>query len=58
MIRHGIVGTVRSSVEDLAGWARVERPDLAGITADGRVVLVFSESSPLRATSRSATAHG
>ncbi|WP_137149540.1 adenylate/guanylate cyclase domain-containing protein [Mycolicibacterium sp. CR10] len=43
LIRHGIVGTVRSSVEDLAGWARVERPDLASITADGRVVLVFSD---------------
>ncbi|CAA0127912.1 Uncharacterised protein [Mycolicibacterium vanbaalenii] len=43
LIRKGIVGSVRSSVEDLAGWARVERPDLARITADGRVVLVFSD---------------
>lgn len=43
LIRKGIVGSVRSSVEDLAGWARVERPDLARITSDGRVVLVFSD---------------
>lgn len=43
LIRKGIVGSVRSSVEDLAGWARVERPDLASITSDGRVVLVFSD---------------
>lgn len=43
LIRKGIVGSVRTSVEDLAGWARVERPDLASITANGRVVLVFSD---------------
>ncbi|MHA0287999.1 adenylate/guanylate cyclase domain-containing protein [Mycobacterium sp. C3-094] len=43
LIRHGIVGTVRSSVDDLAAWARVERPDLARLTADGRVVLMFSD---------------
>lgn len=43
LIRHGIVGSVRSSVEDLAGWARVERPDLDSVTSDGRVVLVFSD---------------
>jgi adenylate cyclase len=43
IIRKGIGGSVRSSIEDLAGWARVERPDLASITADGRVVLVFSD---------------
>ncbi|GAB3218104.1 adenylate/guanylate cyclase domain-containing protein [Mycolicibacterium hippocampi] len=43
LIRKGIVGSVRSSVEDLAGWARVEQPDLASITSDGRVVLVFSD---------------
>jgi adenylate cyclase len=44
IIRKGIGGQVRSSIEDLAGWARVERPDLAKIvSADGRVVLVFSD---------------
>lgn len=43
IIRKQIGGTVRSSIEDLAGWARVERPDLARITAGGRVVLVFSD---------------
>lgn len=43
-IRKGIGASVRSSIEDLAGWARVERPDLARIiSADGRVVLVFSD---------------
>jgi len=34
---------VNAVLEDLAGWARVERPDLARITANGRVVLVFSD---------------
>ncbi|TRW88307.1 adenylate/guanylate cyclase domain-containing protein [Mycolicibacterium sp. 018/SC-01/001] len=43
LIRHGIVAPVRSSVDDLAAWARVERPDLARLTADGRVVLAFSD---------------
>ncbi|MGE2716779.1 adenylate/guanylate cyclase domain-containing protein [Mycolicibacterium litorale] len=43
IIRRQIGGTVRSSIEDLAGWARVERPDLARITAGGDVVLVFSD---------------
>ncbi|MCT7660757.1 adenylate/guanylate cyclase domain-containing protein [Mycobacterium deserti] len=43
ILRRGIGGSVRSSIEDLAGWARVERPDLARITADGNVVLVFSD---------------
>lgn len=37
------IGGVRSTIEDLAGWARVEQPDLAAITADGRVVLMFSD---------------
>jgi adenylate cyclase len=43
LINKGIGATVRNSVEDLAGWARVERPDLARITADGEVVIVFSD---------------
>lgn len=42
LVRRQIDG-VRSSIEDLAGWARVEQPDLAQITADGHVVLVFSD---------------
>lgn len=43
LIRYGIVGPVRSSVDDLAAWARVERPDLARLTAGGQVVLMFSD---------------
>jgi class 3 adenylate cyclase len=43
ILRRGIGGQVRSSIEDLAGWARVERPELAKITAAGTVVLVFSD---------------
>lgn len=44
IVRRGIGGSVRSSIEDLAGWARIERPDLGRIvSADGRVVLVFSD---------------
>jgi adenylate cyclase len=48
------LSTVQSSIDDLAGWARIERPDLARVTgADGRVVLVFSDiegSTELNAT--------
>ena len=43
LIKKGVGATVRNSVEDLAGWARVERPDLARLTADGQVVIVFSD---------------
>lgn len=43
LINKGVGATVRNSVEDLAGWARVERPDLARLTADGQVVIVFSD---------------
>ncbi|WP_149361133.1 adenylate/guanylate cyclase domain-containing protein [Lolliginicoccus suaedae] len=39
----GFGAAVRSSVEDLAGWAQVERPDLARMTVDGRVVILFSD---------------
>jgi adenylate cyclase len=39
----GIGATVRNSIEDLAGWARVERPDLARLAADGNIVVVFSD---------------
>ncbi|MBX9640319.1 MAG: adenylate/guanylate cyclase domain-containing protein, partial [Mycobacteriaceae bacterium] len=30
-------------IEDLADWAEVERPDLARVTPDGRVVILFSD---------------
>lgn len=39
----GIGATMRNSIEDLAGWASVERPDLARLAADGDVVVVFSD---------------
>lgn len=43
LMTKGIGATVRNSIEDLAGWAQVERPDLARLTADGDVVIVFSD---------------
>ncbi|WP_142271319.1 adenylate/guanylate cyclase domain-containing protein [Mycobacterium sp. AT1] len=39
----GVGAVVRNSIEDLAGWASVERPDLARLAADGHVVVVFSD---------------
>lgn len=43
LINKGLGAVVRNSIEDLAGWAQVERPDLARLVADGNVVLVFSD---------------
>lgn len=43
LLTKGIGATVRNSIEDLAGWAQVERPDLARLTADGDVVIAFSD---------------
>ncbi|SPM33626.1 cyclase [Mycobacterium rhizamassiliense] len=43
LITKGLGATVRNSVEDLAGWAQVERPDLARMTANGDVVIAFSD---------------
>jgi adenylate cyclase len=43
LINKGLGAAVRNSIEDLAGWAQVERPDLARLTADGNVVIVFSD---------------
>ena len=43
VMKKGIGATVRNSIEDLAGWAQVERPDLARLTAGGHVVIVFSD---------------
>lgn len=40
----GVGGALRSSIEDLAGWAQVERPDLARLAAgDGSVTILFSD---------------
>ncbi|MEU1981695.1 adenylate/guanylate cyclase domain-containing protein [Nocardia sp. NPDC019395] len=41
--KKGFRGAVLSSIEDLAGWAQVERPDLARLTSDGNVVIAFSD---------------
>ena len=41
--KEGFGAAVRSSIEDLADWAEVERPDLAKVTRDGRVVILFSD---------------
>ncbi len=43
MRKEGFGAVVRSSIEDLADWAEVERPDLARVTPDGRVVILFSD---------------
>lgn len=43
LINKGFGAVMRNSIEDLAGWAQVERPDLARLVADGNVVLVFSD---------------
>jgi class 3 adenylate cyclase len=43
MRTEGFGAVVRSSIEELADWAEVERPDLARITPDGRVVILFSD---------------
>lgn len=40
----GVGGALRSSIEELAGWAQVERPDLVRLAAhDGRVTILFSD---------------
>ena len=40
----GFSGTLRSSIDDLARWADVERPDLVRIAAsDGSVTILFSD---------------
>lgn len=43
MRKEGFGAAVRNSIEDLADWAEVERPDLARVTADGKVTIVFSD---------------
>lgn len=39
----GIGAAVRSSIEDLADWAEVERPDLARLSPSGKIVILFSD---------------
>lgn len=41
--KDGLGAAVRSSIEDLANWAEVERPDLARVAPSGRVAIVFSD---------------
>ncbi|WP_422745411.1 adenylate/guanylate cyclase domain-containing protein [Mycobacterium sp. WMMD1722] len=39
----GFGGALRSSIEDLADWFEVERPDLARLAPDGRLAIMFSD---------------
>jgi adenylate cyclase len=41
--KDGLGAAVRSSIEDLADWAQVERPDLARLAPSGKVVILFSD---------------
>ena len=41
--KDGFGAAVRSSIEDLADWAEVERPDLARLAPNGKVAIVFSD---------------
>jgi adenylate cyclase len=41
--KDGFGAAVRSSIEELADWAEVERPDLARLTLNGKVVILFSD---------------
>lgn len=43
VIEKGFGGAVLSSIEDLADWAEVERPDLARLVPDGKVSILFSD---------------
>jgi class 3 adenylate cyclase len=41
---HGVGAALRTSIEDLAGWAQAERPDLARLAShDGTVSILFSD---------------
>ncbi|MBV8928469.1 MAG: adenylate/guanylate cyclase domain-containing protein [Mycobacteriaceae bacterium] len=39
----GFGAAMRSSIEELADWAEVERPDLARLAPDGNVTIMFSD---------------
>lgn len=41
--RDGLGAAVRSSIEELADWAEVERPDLARLAPNGRLAIMFSD---------------
>jgi class 3 adenylate cyclase len=41
--KDGLGAAVRSSIEDLADWAEVERPDLARLAQSGKVAILFSD---------------
>lgn len=41
--KDGLGAAVRSSIEDLADWAEVERPDLARLAPGGKIVIAFSD---------------
>ncbi len=41
--KEGFGAAMRSSIEDLADWAEVERPDLARVIPDGRGAILFSD---------------
>jgi adenylate cyclase len=41
--KEGFGAAVRSSIEDLADWAEVERPDLARLAHDGNLAILFSD---------------
>jgi adenylate cyclase len=41
--KEGFGAAVRTSIEDLADWAEVERPDLARLAPNGKVAILFSD---------------
>lgn len=41
--KKGFGAAVRTSIEDLADWAEVQRPDLARLTSNGHVVVLFTD---------------
>jgi class 3 adenylate cyclase len=41
--KDGLEAAVRTSIEDLADWAEVERPDLARLAPSGHVAIMFSD---------------
>jgi class 3 adenylate cyclase len=41
--RDGFGAAVRSSIEELADWAEVERPDLARLAPNGKLAIMFSD---------------
>jgi adenylate cyclase len=48
--KQGFGAAVRSSIEELADWAEVERPDLARLAPDGNVAILFSDIEDSTAT--------